>query len=114
MPCELKWRKSSYWNNGNGTSLRTAGAMATTNSLHREDTTLRSITMITISLIKYRGAEVKPQPSPFPSLMFLRTQGANYAPRMGGRIPPKPPLLMQGSQTTLLEWGGGSPPNPPS
>ena len=42
--------------------------------------------------IKYRGAEVKPQPSPFPSLMFLRAQEANYAPRMGGRIPPTPPL----------------------
>ena len=41
--------------------------------------------------IKYRGAEVKPQPSPFPSLTFLRAQGANYAPRMGGEDPPNPP-----------------------
>ena len=33
-----------------------------------------------------------------PNTALLRTQGANYAPRMGGRIPPKPPLLTQGCQ----------------
>ena len=31
---------------------------------------------------------------------LLLTQGANYAPRMGGEDPPKPPLLTQGANYT--------------
>ena len=36
---------------------------------------------------------------------------ANYAPRMGGRVPPKPPLMTQRAGYTP-RMGGGSPQTP--